>query len=149
MVAEDGGDAVARGKVRELARRERRVGRVEVDDVARDDDEIGPRATHEREPLVELALADERARVQVAHLRDDVAVEDARKARDAQGDLDELEGVPSPDHAPAQHRAGRAEDRRAAHALDDLAPRHRTGCRWGGDPRRRRTRLASRAPRHR
>ncbi len=93
VVAEDRRDAVARLEVRELSGDQRRVSRIEIDEVSGRDDEVRADLGDAGKALGDLALSDVAADVNVGDLRDRVAVEDAREAGDFDDELVDLEGV--------------------------------------------------------
>ena len=120
VVAQDREGAVAGVGAQEPQGQRAYGRRIEVDEVSGGHDEIGANAGHQLEPLVELAVADERPHVDVRDLRDRVPLESARPVLHADDDLLEREGVAAADHAPAERGGGRSEDRHAGHAFDRL-----------------------------
>jgi hypothetical protein len=122
VVAGDAHDPFACAKRAEPTRRSGDEARVEVDDVAGDHDEVGLHLLDEAEPALELALADERADVQVGELHDREAIEGARKARELDRNLFDHPVEPPAQRAPPEHRARSGERHRASDALESLAP---------------------------
>ena len=133
VVAGDGDDAVARERAEAAHEAAERVGvaRIVIDEIAREDDQIGARALDEILGGAELGLAHEGAEVEVRELDDGVPVEAPREAGDARGDLFERVVVAA-DQGAVERAAHAHEHRRSGGRLGEEGAARDVGERRGG-----------------